>query len=382
MLAIRGGYIIPVSGTPIEGGTILIDGDRITAVGRELAIPEGCPVLDAAGCTITPGLIDAHCHVGIEEEIYRIEGDDLNETSDPITPHLMAIDGINLRDLAFSDAAAAGITRLLVPPGSANILGGQAVVLKTWAPNLTDMIYRNPWGLKAALGENPKRVYGGQNKAPKTRMASAALLRESLFAAGRQVDKAENQEKNARETFRNEPLIKVLRREMPLLLHVHRADDILTALRIKDEFHIDLILQHATEGFLVADELAKRQVPVCLGPLLVNRAKVEMKEVTFKSAAALAAAGVDFCLITDHPVIPIQYLGITAALTVREGLDEAKAIEAVTLAPARILGMDLELGSIVPGKRADLAIFDGHPLEIKSRVRHVVVDGVLWGGVG
>ncbi|MGE5372110.1 MAG: amidohydrolase [Solirubrobacterales bacterium] len=382
MLAIRGGYIIPVSGTPIEGGTILIDGDRITAVGIELAIPEGCPVLDAAGCTITPGLIDAHCHVGIEEEIYRIEGDDLNETSDPITPHLMAIDGINLRDLAFSDAAAAGITRLLVPPGSANILGGQAVVLKTWAPNLTDMIYRNPWGLKAALGENPKRVYGGQNKAPKTRMASAALLRESLFAAGRQVDKAENQEKNARETFRNEPLIKVLRREMPLLLHVHRADDILTALRIKDEFHIDLILQHATEGFLVADELAKRQVPVCLGPLLVNRAKVEMKEVTFKSAAALAAAGVDFCLITDHPVIPIQYLGITAALTVREGLDEAKAIEAVTLAPARILGMDLELGSIEPGKRADLAIFDGHPLEIKSRVRHVVVDGVLWGGVG
>ena len=257
-------------------------------MGKTVKIPEGSTVIDAQGKYICPGFIDSHTHIGLEEEIYRVEGDDVNETSDPITPQLQAVDGINFMDLAFVDALRGGVTRTMCMPGSANILGGQAVFLKTLASSLGDMIYRNPWGLKAALGENPKRVYGAQKKSPKTRMASASLLREALSTARSLMDK---DDLKARELFHNLPIFKVLKKEMPLLVHVHRADDILTALRIKDEFDIDMLLQHGTEAMLVADELVKRDVAVFLGPLLVNRAKVEMKEVAFKNAATLAARG-------------------------------------------------------------------------------------------
>lgn len=376
MLAIKGGTVLTVSHGTIHNGVVLVDGDTIQHVGNDLAIPPSCELIDAAGCYVVPGYIDAHCHVGIEEEVYRVEGDDLNETTDPVTPYLQALDGINLMDIGFSDALKGGVTRLLVPPGSANVIGGQAVFLKSFAPSLSDMIYKNPWGLKAALGENPKRVYGSQNKVPKTRMASAALLREALLVAGRVSDKP----KEVKDEFREKTLAQVLRKEMPLLLHVHRADDILTALRIKDEFDIDMILQHGTEAFLVADEIARRGVSVCLGPLLVNRAKVEMKEVSFKNAVLLNKAGVNFCLITDHPVVPIQYLGVCAALAVREGLDEDAALRSLTLAPAQILRASHELGSIEPGKKADLVIYDGHPLEVKSKIKKVLVDGIAGGG--
>ncbi|MGE5417400.1 MAG: amidohydrolase [Acidobacteriota bacterium] len=377
MIAIKGGIIDTISSGTLANGIIVVEGDRIKSVEKKAVVPPSCEVIDASGCYIVPGFIDAHCHVGIEEEIYRVEGDDLNETTDPVTPQLKALDGVNLQDLAFQDAIAGGVTRLLVPPGSANIIGGQAVVLKTWAHTMQDMIVRQAWGLKAALGENPKRVYGSQNKAPKTRMASAALLREALYAASKIADKKKPE---PREAFKMDSLVKVIRREMPLLLHVHRADDILTSLRIMDEFNIDMILQHGTEAFMVADELAKRNVAVCLGPLLVNRAKVELKEVSFKNAAILHRAGVDFCLITDHPVVPIQYLGVCAALAVREGLDERTALESVTMAPARILGMGKELGSIEKGKKADIVVYDGHPLEVKSKVKYAMIDGAIWGG--
>ena len=239
------------------------------------------------------------------------------------------------------------------------------------------MVYRHHWLLMAALGENPKRVYGNQNKAPKTRMANAALLREALHTASRNSEKEQLEPKDE---FRQKALIRVIRREMPLWLHVHRADDILTALRIKDEFNIDMVLQHGTEAHLVADEIARRGVAVCLGPLLTNRAKVEMQEVSFRNVALLQKAGIQFCLITDHPVIPIQYLGVCAALAVREGLDEETAIRALTWNPAHILGVDQELGSIEPGKKADIVIFDGHPLDVKSRVRQFLVDCIIWGG--
>ncbi len=266
----------------------------------------------------------------------------------------------------------------MVHPGSTNVIGGQSVLLKSWSPSLPEMVYRNPWGLKAALGENPKKAYGSQNKTPKTRMGNAALLREALYTALKHSEK--KQQLQPKEEFRLEALIRVVRREMPLWLHVHRADDILTALRIKDEFHIDLVLQHGTEAHLVADEIARRGVAVCLGPLLVNRAKVEMKEVSFRNIPVLQKAGIEFCLITDHPVVPIQYLGVCAALAVREGLDEETAIRALTWNPAHILGADQELGSIEPGKKADIVIFDGHPLEVRSQVKQVLVDGIIWGG--
>lgn len=376
MLAISGGTVITVSSGTIRNGVVLVEGDMVRQVGKNITIPPSCKVIDATGCYVVPGFIDAHCHVGIEEEVYRVEGDDLNETTDPVTPYLQALDGINLMDIGFNDALMGGVTRLMVTPGSANVIGGQGVILKSFANSPAEMIYKNPWGLKAALGENPKRVYGSQNKVPKTRMASAALLREALTVASRESDKP----KEARDEFREKALVQVVRKEMPLLLHVHRADDILTALRIKDEFDIDMIFQHGTEAFLVADEIARRGVPVCLGPLLVNRAKVEMKEVSFKNAVMLDKAGVKFCLITDHPVVPIQYLGICAALAVRAGLDEETALRALTLSPAEILGISHELGSIEPGKKADVVIYDGHPLEVKSKIINVLVDGIVGGG--
>ncbi|MCX5779235.1 MAG: amidohydrolase [Firmicutes bacterium] len=378
MLAIKGGRILTMDKAGvIDDGIILIEGQTIRKVGMTVRIPANCQVLNAYGKYICPGFIDAHTHIGLEEEIYRVEGDDVNETSDPITPYLQAVDGINFMDLAFADALRGGITRTMCMPGSANILGGQAVFLKTLAASLGEMIYRNPWGLKAALGENPKRVYASQKKAPKTRMAIASLLREAFKAARSMIDQVDLK---TRELYRNYPLLQVLKKEMPLFLHVHRADDILTALRIKDEFDIDMLLQHGTEAHLVADELVKREVPVCLGPLLVNRAKVEMKEVAFKNAALLAERGVKFSFITDHPVIPIEYLRVCAALAVREGLDPDLALQALTIVPAQMLKTEHELGSITAGKLADLVIWDGHPFDFLSKVEKVLVDGQIWGG--
>ena len=377
MIAIKGGKVFTMdeAGT-IENGIILVEGEHIKAVGKEADIPEGCQFIDANGKYIYPGFIDGHTHIGLEEEIYRLEGDDVNEISDPITPQLRALDGINFVDLAFADALRGGVTRSMCMPGSANIIGGQAVFLKHLASSLSEMIYRQPWGLKAALGENPKRVYAAQKKTPRTRMANASLMREALYNALQAINKEESEIKDYP---KQEILIKVLKKELPLLLHVHRADDILTALRIRDEFNLNLIIQHGTEAFLVADELLKRNVPVFLGPLLVNRAKVEMKEVSFKNANRLAQQGVKFALITDHPVVPIEHLRVCAALAVREGLDEEMALHAITRWPAEILGVDHELGSIAAGKRADLVIFDGHPFDFRSRLNLAMVDGKVWG---
>lgn len=376
MYAIKGGKIATMDKAGIiENGLILVEGSRITAVSREMEVPPGYTVINASGKYITPGFIDSHTHLGLEEEIYRVEGDDVNECTDPITPQLQAADGINFMDLAFTDALRGGVTRAMSMPGSANILGGQAVFLKNLADSMSEMIYKNPWGLKAALGENPKRVYGEQKKTPQTRMASASLLREAFYTAAKLMEKKDLE---ASDQYRREPIFKVLRKEMPLLLHVHRADDMLTALRIKDEFDIDLLFQHGTEAVLVADELVKRNVPVFLGPLLVNRAKVEMKEVAFKNARLLEERGVAFSFITDHPVIPIEHLRVCAALAVREGLSEETALQAITSRPAQFLKVGDELGSISAGKRADLVIFNGHPFDFRSTVEQVLVDGKLW----
>ena len=376
MYAIRGGKIITMDQPGIiNDAMILIEGDRIRQIDYGIQPPEGYTLIEAQGKYICPGFIDAHTHLGLEEEIYRVEGDDVNEVTNPVTPQLQAVDGINYFDLGFNDALRGGITRAMIMPGSANILGGQAAFLKTLAAGPAEMIYRNPWGLKAALGENPKRVYGTEKKTPQTRMASASLLREALFKASRIIDKPDL---DGGEAYAQAPVFKVLRREMPLLLHVHRADDIITALRIMDEFHLDLLIQHGTEAHLVADELIKRQVGVFLGPLLVNRAKVEMKAVSFKNARLLAERDVKFSLITDHPVVPIEHLRVCAALAAREGLSEEKALQAITAMPARFLRVEDELGSIKAGKRADLVIFSGHPLDFRSVVEAVFVDGLLW----
>lgn len=379
MLAIKGARVLTMAEPGLlERATVILDGELIIEVGENVEIPDGCEIYNAEGKYLAPGFIDCHTHIGLEEEIYRTEGSDVNEISDPIAPQLRALDGINFWDMAFADALKGGVTRSLCMPGSANIIGGQAVFLKHLASRPEDMIYKNPWGLKAALGENPKRVYAEQKKSPITRMANASLLREAFYVAARNMDNIEDMK--PADLYRQEPLQKVLKKEMPLLIHVHRADDIMTALRIKDEFDINIIIQHGTEAVKVADELLKRNVPVFLGPLLINRAKVELKEVSFRSALLLAERGVKFSLITDHPVVPIEHLRVCAAIAVREGLDEDTALKALTSWPAEMLNVSQELGSISRGKKADMVIFSGHPLEFRSRVEMVIVDGKTWRG--
>jgi imidazolonepropionase-like amidohydrolase len=359
-----------MAGPLIEKGTVLVDGDKITGVMEGVVVPPGAKSLDVSGKIVMPGLIDAHSHVGIVEEIYREEGDDCNESTDPVTPHLRAIDAINPADLGFHDALAGGVTTVVTGPGSANIIGGEMVVMKTHGTVVDEMIVRFPVGLKAALGENPKRSYGQDKKTPTTRMASAALLRDALTRAQNYLIK-DSPEKD----LKMESLARVLKREVPLRVHAHRADDIMTAVRIAGEFEVKLVIEHCTEGHLVAKQLAALGIPAVVGPLISNRAKVEMQGINLKTAAVLAGAGVNFAIMTDHPVVPIQYLAASAALAKNGGLSTEQALQAVTINAAAILGLENRLGSIEPNKDADIVIWDGHPLDISARVEQVFING-------
>lgn len=379
MLAIKNGRILTMAGAEIPGGTVLIENGLISAVGAEIQVPSDVETIDATGKLVMPGLIEAHCHVGIIEEVFRDEGSDGNEYSDPITPHLRAIDAVYPEDLGFRDALSGGVTTICTTPGSANIIGGEMAVMKTAGTVVDEMVVRFPAGLKAALGENPKRVYGKERKAPVTRMASAALLRTALVQGAEYLRKQERAAVGTGDPpdrdLKLEALARVLRREIPLRIHAHRADDILTALRIGREFNLRLVIEHATEGDRVADILAREQVPVVIGPLLVNRAKVELRHKSLETAARLAAAGVRFAIMTDHPVVPIQYLGLTAALAVRGGLSEEMALRSVTVEAAAVLGLDDRLGTLEPGKEADVIILSGDFFDVRTRVERVFIKG-------
>ncbi|MDD4335233.1 MAG: amidohydrolase [Desulfotomaculaceae bacterium] len=370
MLAITGGKILTMAGRPIEKGTVLIDRGKIAGVHAGVLAPSGAEIFDAAGMIVMPGMIDCHSHVGIVEEIYREEGDDSNEMTGPVTPHLRALDAVNPMDLGFRDAVAGGVTTVVTGPGSANIIGGEMVAVKTWGTVIDDMIVRHPVGLKAALGENPKRSYGKEKKSPATRMASAGMIREALVQ-GLEYLKKESPERD----LKMESLGRVLRREVPLRVHAHRADDIMTAVRIAGEFAIDLVIEHCTEGHLVAQKLAEKKIPAVIGPVITNRAKVEMQGLTLTTARVLADSGVLFAIMTDHPVVPIQYLAASAALAVKGGLSEENALKCITINAAKILGLANRLGSIEPGKDADIVILDRHPLDISSRVIQVFING-------
>lgn len=380
MKALINGKIYTMTRGVIEGGTILINEGKIIDVDSGIAVPSEAEVIDCSGRIITPGIIDAHTHVGIGEEGIGWEGRDYNEMTDPITPELRAIDAINPEDQGFQDAVEGGITTVMTGPGSANVLGGQNVVIKTRGNTVEEMILRDPAGVKGAFGENPKRVYGqGKQKSPMTRMATAALLRKTLVKAQNYLKKLEQGEKDPdkmpERDLQMEILARVLRKEIPLRLHAHRADDIMTILRIAREFDVDVTLEHCTEGHKVAKEIAEAGVPAVVGPSLTNRAKVELKDRTFRTPAVLYEAGVKVALMTDHPVIPLQYLPIAAGLAVKEGLPYEEGLKAITINAAEILGVDDRVGSLERGKDADLVVFDGDPLELRSKIELVLIDG-------
>lgn len=378
-LALVGARVLPIESAPLERGTVVLREGRIAALGPqdEVEVPQDAEVVDASGGWVLPGLIDAHVHLGVWEEGEGWAGQDTNEMTDPVMAAARAVDAINPREQGFDDALMGGVTTVNVNPGSGNPIGGQAVALKTYGRYVDEMVLRNPSGIKAALGENPKRVYGDQKRTPSTRLGVALVLRRA-FAAARshqaKLDAADGKPVDA--DLVSEALLKVLDREIPWRQHCHRADDIATAVRLADEFGYRLVLDHGTESYLLADLLAERQVPVLYGPLIVSRSKVEVRDRSLKAPGILDRAGVEVSLITDHPVVPIEYLITQVALSVREGMDRDAALRAVTFNPARVLGVEDRVGSLAVGKDADVVLWSGDPLDLQSRVLRTWVDGV------
>ena len=382
VVAIVGGRVVPIASADIPDGTVLIENGKIVAVGDSVAVPDGATVVDASGRWVLPGFIEAHGHVGVSEEAEGWAGQDTNEMTEPVTAQVRAIDAINPADLGFRDAISGGVLAVNVNPGSGNPIGGQTVALKCWGRTVDQMTLRQPSGMKSALGENPKRVYGEQKKTPSTRLGTAAVIRGALVDAAnylRRIDaeaaKPEAERKPVDRDLKLEALGKVLRREIPWRQHCHRADDIATAIRIADEFGYDLVIDHGTEAHLLADILAARDVPVVIGPLLTSRSKVELRNRSLANPGRLAAAGVTIAITTDHPVVPINFLVHQAALAVKDGLDRDTALRALTINPARIAGIDDRLGSIEPGKDADLVLWSGDPLDVLSRAERALIDG-------
>ena len=372
MIALTNGRLYTIDNGIIEQGTILLDGAKIAAVGTDVAIPADAQVIDVEGRIVTPGFIDAHTHIGIDEEIHQPIGDDCNEMTEPNTAELRAMDAINYRDLSFQDAVKAGITTVMITPGSANVFGGLIAVMKTAGRTYKEMLLNGEAGLKMAFGENPKRVYGEKDKTPSTRMATMAIARQGFYEAKEYLKKSEEDREFSLQT---EHIAKALDGGIPVRAHAHRADDIMTAIRLRDEFHLDLVVEHCTDGHLIVDELKEAGVPVAVGPSLSNRAKVEMENVTFRTPGVLASAGIDVAIITDAPCTPIQYLPICAGMAMREGMTEEDAFKALTIVPAKILKVDDRLGSLTVGKDADVVVWNNHPMEIMGRPEMVFVNG-------
>ncbi|KNY27143.1 amidohydrolase [Pseudobacteroides cellulosolvens] len=391
MLLIKNSRIITMENNDFDCGYILVEKGKIIDIGsmdnfNELKLEETYSiktVIDAQNNYALPGFIDAHCHVGMWEDSVGFEGDDGNEMTDPITPHLRAIDGVYHMDRAFIEAREAGVTTVVTGPGSANVLGGQFAALKTYGRSVDEMIVKEPVALKAAFGENPKTVYNEKRQTPMTRMATAALLRESLAKAKEYKkmldDYSNNPEENDKPEFdiKMEALLKLINKEVPLKAHAHRADDILTAIRIAKEFDIRITIEHCTEGYMIKDLLLEEGVKACLGPLLTDRSKIELRNQNIKSPAILSNAGVEVAITTDHPCVPIQHLSLSAAMAVKAGMDGKKALQSITINAAKITGIDDRVGSLAVGKDADIVIFDGNPLDLMTKVLITIINGKL-----
>lgn len=357
----------------INEGTVLLNDEIIEDIlDKNAEIPDGYRIIDAKGCFVMPGIVEAHCHMGITEEKKGMEGDDCNEGVDPITPSLRAIDAINPMDDAFHNAVKAGITAAMIGPGSSNVVGGQFVVVNNHGRCIDDMILKFPAALKVAFGENPKVNYSGMGKSPSTRMAIAAMLRKELLAAKQYLSDDQKETDLRYEAFRP-----VLEKQIPLKAHAHRADDILTAIRIAKEFDIHMTLDHCSEGHLIAEEIKAAGFPAIVGPDLASRNKIEVKNMAFKTAGILAKAGVLTAITTDHPVSLIQSLPICAALAVKEGMDMEDALAAITINAAKICQVDDKIGSLEPGKQADIVIFNGHPFDIFTQSMCTLIKGEI-----
>jgi imidazolonepropionase-like amidohydrolase len=379
-VAITGGYVVPVTGEAIEGGTVLIEDGKIIAVGTaaDVDVPDDAEIVDASGTWVLPGFVEAHGHAGVGEEGLGWEGRDYNEMTDPNGARLRAIDGINPDDQGFRDALAGGVTTMVVKPGSGNPIGGQTAAVKVWGRTVEDMLVKAPVSMKSALGENPKRVYGEQKKLPSTRLGVAAVIRDALMKAQDYVKKRDHAAAEDKPFDRDatlESLAQVLSGEIPWCQHTHRADDIATAIRLADEFGYRLVVNHGTEGHLLADVLAEREIPVIIGPLFTSRSKVEVNRRSLRNPGILARAGVKIAITTDHPVVPIDFLVHQATLSVKEGLDTDTALRSITINPAEILGLDDRVGALAPGLDADIVLWSGDPLDVMSRALRVWVNG-------
>ena len=375
MLCIQNGILHTMEPAGILQGDLLIREGKIDTIAPHIPCPENAQVYNAAGAHIFPGFIDAHSHIGISEEKVGRQGDDCNEGTNPVTPCMRAIDAINPMDSAFHNAVAAGITGAMVGPGSANVIGGQFVFIKTDGRRIDDMVLLAPAAIKIAFGENPKVNYGINGNMPSTRMAIASLIREELFLA-RQYFELERQG-GIQPDFQRECYRALFEKKIPLKAHVHRCDDIFTAIRIAQEFDLRLTLDHCTEGHLIAHQIAQSGFPAIVGPSLASRSKIEVEQSDFKTAGILDKAGVLVALTTDHPVSRIQYLPLCAALAVKEGMGEEAALRAITINAARICQVDGKTGSLKEGKDADLVILDGNPLHIGTRVRLTLINGKI-----
>lgn len=363
-------------------GWCILRGGRIGALG-EGQPPEDADceqIIDGAGGWLLPGLIDVHSHIGLYEDSLGFEGADGNEDTDPITPHLRALDGVNPMDRAFREAVEAGVTTVAVSPGSANPIGGQIVAMKTCGRRIDDMILKEPLAIKFAFGENPKSVYHDKDETPVTRMATAALIREHLFKAHEYMARKDIAHDDPDEDdpdfdLKLESLLPLMRGEIAAHFHAHRADDIFTALRIAKEFQIKPVIVHGTEGHLVADLLAGEEVPVISGPSMTDRSKPELSNLTDRAPALLRTAGVETAITVDHPEIPIRLLMHAAMLAAKSGMSENDALRAITIVPAEIAGLNKRVGSLEVGKDADCVLFDGHPFDYKSNVQAVFISG-------
>ena len=377
MLTIIHGKIITMADKDYEDGFVQIKNGKIAAVGDMADCPvekEDDGVICANGNLVMPGIIEAHCHMGITEEKKGTEGDDCNENVNPVTPYLRAVDAINPMDAAFDDALRAGINSAMVGPGSSNVVGGQFAFIKTHGRCIDHMIVKAPAAMKVAFGENPKVNFSGQNVSPATRMAIAAMLREELFQA-QEYQKKRNAGQNQEKDFRYECWLPVLEGRIPLKAHVHRADDILTAIRIAKEFHLSMTLDHCSEGHLIAEEIKESGFPAIVGPDMTSRNKIEVQNMAFKTVGILNRKGICTAVTTDHPVSMIQFLPICAGLAVKSGLPAQEGLRSITINAAKICGVSDRVGSLEPGKDGDVVIFDGNPLEVFTSALCTIIDG-------